>query len=601
MENKKIKICSVANNDTFVKFLLIPQLRFLMKEGYDVSVACSQGKWIPDIEKEGIKVKTIKIKRKITPFYDIVTLYRLWSYFRKERFDIVHTNNPKPGLLGQVAAKMAGVPIIINTVHGFYFQNNSSYLKRRFFIVVERFAAKCSSLILFVNKEDMETALRECIGNRALIKYLGGGVNVTKFNHALFPPAFISAKKEKLAIPKDHRVVGIVARLVQEKGYLDLFEAFRLILKKFPKTTLLVVGAREPEKNDAVHPDVVKEYGIEKNVIFLGERNDVDQIYPLMDVFVLPSYREGLGVAILEAMAEERPVVASDIRGCNEEIDNGKNGILIPVKSPDKLAAAIMDLFGNQAKAKELGENARLKVEEYFNENLIFERMKNYYGELIEEKLTTLKRSNISLLMKRILDVFFALLLLLLFSPIMIIIAILIKLDSRGPVFYQGERVGKDGVMFNMCKFRTMIVNAQNLGTIHASRNDPRITPVGGFLRTCKFDELPQLFNILKGEMSFVGPRPQVKHYVDLYTKEEKKSLSVRPGMTDYATIYYINQDDVVDEKDVDGSYQETIEPKKNELRLKYVNDNSLFIDAAIIFKTIAAIIKKNVLKLKDK
>lgn len=382
---RKIKICYVANADAFVKFLLLPQLKFLVKEGYDVYAVCSGGKWMADIEKEGIKVKAIKIKRKITPFYDLVTLFRLFSYFRMEKFDIVHTNNPKPGLLGQLAAKIAGVPIIINTIHGLYFQNNTSFLKRRFFIMIEKIAAKCSSLIFFVNKEDMDTAVEERICSKNLIDYLGGGINVDKFDSSIFSKDFIEKKKEQLGIKPGYRVVGIVARLVKEKGYLELFEAFQSVLKVFPKTILLVVGPKEPEKRDGINIEVVENYGIKENVIFLGERDDTDQIYPVMNIFALPSYREGLGVAILEAMAERRPVVASDIRGCREEIENGKNGILVPVKNSDELAKAIIYLFNNPNEAQQLGDNARLRVEKYFKEEIIFDRIKEGHRKLLSK------------------------------------------------------------------------------------------------------------------------------------------------------------------------------------------------------------------------
>lgn len=200
-------------------------------------------------------------------------------------------------------------------------------------------------------------------------------------------------------------------------------------------------------------------------------------------------------------------------------------------------------------------------------------------------------------MMKRSFDIVFSLLGLILTFPLFLIIAVLIKLDSRGPVFYWGERVGRFGKIFKIFKFRTMIENAEKKGSIHASRYDPRITKIGRFLRRYKIDELPQLINILKGEMSFVGPRPQVKYYVDFYNEEKKISLTVRPGMTDYATICYIDQEDIVDEKNVDKSYQEKIEPEKNKLRVKYVKNRSFFIDIQIIFQTILAIIKKIILK----
>ncbi len=383
---KKIKICYVANSVRAVKFLLLPQLKFLIKEGYDVSVVCSGGEWLSDIEKEGIKVKVVKIRRKISPVYDVVTLYKLWSYFKYEKFHIVHTNNPKPGLLGQLAARMAGVSIIVNTIHGLYFHENSSKAKRSIFIFVERVAAICSDLIFSVNKEDIDTLIKNKIAPSEKIKYLGNGINTKKFTLNRFTKEFVAKKKKEINVPENYSVVGIVARLVKEKGYMDLFEAFRIILEKYPKTILLAIGPKEPEKKDAIVPKIVKDFGIENNAIFLMERDDVDELYSLMDVFVLPSYREGLPISLLEAMAEKRAIVATDIRGCREEIENGKSGILVPIKNSEKLAKAIIFLFNNPDKAKEFGENARLTVEKYFNEDIVFGRIKEEYIRIIKEK-----------------------------------------------------------------------------------------------------------------------------------------------------------------------------------------------------------------------
>lgn len=597
MKSKKLKICHIANADKVVNFLLLPQLKFLKKAGHEVYAVCSFGRWEEEIKRQGINIKNIKIKREISPFSDLVTLFRLFFYFKKERFDIVHTHTPKIGLLGQLAAKMAGVPVIVNTIHGLYFQNTSSILKRQFFILMEKIAALCSDLIFSQSKEDVDTVIKERIAKKEKIQYLGNGIDVEKFSCERFLNEFIQKKKEELKIPTGYKVVGVVARLVKEKGYLDLFKAFQQILKDFPKTILLVVGAKEPEKKDAVNPDVVRDFGIEKNVLFLGERMDVDEIYPLMDVFVLPSYREGMPRSVLEAMAEKRPIVATNIRGCREEVDDGENGILVPVNDFQKLSKAIAFVFKNYDKARVMGMSARVKVEKSFNENIVFDKIITGYDEVVKNKMQSKKNKIFYLFIKRILDFTLSLLLLVVFSPIFLILTVFIKLDSAGPVFYRGERIGRYGKSFKIWKFRTMVPNAENLGTIHAAKNDSRITKVGGFLRTCKLDELPQLINILKGEMSFVGPRPQVKHYVDLYSEEEKLSLIARPGMTDYATVAYINQEDLVDEKNVDQYYREKIEPLKNQLRIKYIKDSSLFMDIKIVFQTVGVIIKKNILK----
>jgi glycosyltransferase involved in cell wall biosynthesis len=317
----------------------------------------------------------------------LIALILLISFFKKEKFDIVHTHTPKASFLSQLAAKIAGVPIIINTIHGFYFHENSSWLTKIFFILMEKITAKCSTLLFSINKEDIETAIKKKICVSDLIKYSGDGIDLNRFSLQRFSEEFILNKKKQLGINSAKKVVGIVARLVEEKGYLELFEAFKKVLEKFPETLLLIVGPLEPEKKDKIRPEIVEKYQIEKSVIFLGERTDVEEIYPLMDVFVLPSHREGLGLAILEASAMEKPVIATNIRGCREAIDDGETGILVPPKNPEKLAEAITYLLLNPEKANVMGKEGRKKVQREFDERLVFDRMKKEYQRLIKEKL----------------------------------------------------------------------------------------------------------------------------------------------------------------------------------------------------------------------
>jgi len=183
---------------------------------------------------------------------------------------------------------------------------------------------------------------------------------------------------------------------------------------------------------------------------------------------------------------------------------------------------------------------------------------------------------------------------LIILSPLFLIIAILIKLDSEGPVFYRGERVGKDGKPFRIFKFRTMVKNAEKLGGPSTSADDPRLTKVGKILRKYKLDELPQLINVLKGEMSLVGPRPEVKIYVDMLKPEEKeKILSVRPGMTDLASLWDFHEEEVLKgSEDPEKTYMEKIRPKKVQLQLEYVKNRSFLLDLKIIFKTLIRLIK---------
>ena len=379
--NKNIKICYVVSVDITLKFLLLPQLKFLQSQGYDVHAVCSPGKWVEDIKKEGIKVETIQIKRKIfSPVSDIIALTKLILFLKKEKFDVVHTHTPKAGFVGRIAAKLAGIPIIINTVHGFYFTEHTPFILKKFFIFLEKLAAKCSDIIFFVNKEDMQTAVAEKICPSEKERYFGGWIDLKKFNPSNFFEEFKIKLKKDLGLAEMDKVIGIVARLVEEKGYLELFSAFKKVLEIFPGAVLMIIGQREPQKKDAI--DVEKS----PNILYLGEKTDVEKFYSIMDVFVLPSHREGLGISLIEASAMERPVVATDIRGCREAVENGKTGILVPVKNPERLAEAIIYLLENSGVAAEMGRQGRQKVEKEFDERLVFDRIKKEYDRLIIEK-----------------------------------------------------------------------------------------------------------------------------------------------------------------------------------------------------------------------
>jgi lipopolysaccharide/colanic/teichoic acid biosynthesis glycosyltransferase len=190
--------------------------------------------------------------------------------------------------------------------------------------------------------------------------------------------------------------------------------------------------------------------------------------------------------------------------------------------------------------------------------------------------------------LKRVFDVVGSLGGLVLLWPMMLLVAVAIKLEDGGPVFYRGRRIGRFGRAFNMLKFRTMVVNAERIGPSSTGEDDPRITRVGGWLRRCKLDELPQLINVVRGEMSFVGPRPQVEWAVSLYTPDERALLDVRPGITDYASLMYHNEGEILkNSADPDRDYLVKIAPGKIRLGLEYVRRRSFWKDVQIILATV--------------
>ncbi|MEZ7719549.1 sugar transferase [Haemophilus paraphrohaemolyticus] len=195
--------------------------------------------------------------------------------------------------------------------------------------------------------------------------------------------------------------------------------------------------------------------------------------------------------------------------------------------------------------------------------------------------------------MIRFFDFILSLVGLVVLAPIFIVLAIWIKIDSKGPVFYKQVRVGQNSIDFGLFKFRSMVVDADKKGLITVGGRDPRITRSGYFIRKYKLDELPQLINVLVGDMSLVGPRPEVRKYVDLYTDEQQKVLSVKPGITDYASIEYMDENEILGKSsDPEKTYIEEIMPEKIKYNMKYISNKSLFEYFKIILLTVLKIVR---------
>jgi len=195
--------------------------------------------------------------------------------------------------------------------------------------------------------------------------------------------------------------------------------------------------------------------------------------------------------------------------------------------------------------------------------------------------------------LKRLFDIIFSLFGILALFPLLLLISILIILSSPGAVFYFQKRVGRHGKPFRLMKYRTMYANADKKGLLTVGGRDPRITPIGYYLRKYKLDELPQLFNVLFGSMSLVGPRPEVQKYVDLYSEEQKNVLQVKPGITDYASIEYFNENELLGQSEnAELTYITEIMPAKLKLNMKYIQNPGLQTDIKIIMKTIVRIFK---------
>ena len=386
MTTQLFRVAHITTVDVSLHLLLLNQLLSIEEQGYKVTGISSPGDHVSVIEATGIQHIAVPMTRNFTPLADLVSLWRLYRILSRERFEIVHTHNPKPGLLGQLAAKMAGVPIIVNTIHGFYFHDGMSPFWQRFYILMEKIAARHSDAILSQNREDVLTAIDKGICSPDKIKYLGNGIDIHRFDRARVSAKAIARKRKEFNIDASRPVVGFTGRLVTEKGVLELLQAARLILDKISDVQFVFVGPIDREKPDALTPAVAKKYGVANACIFTGMCQDMPELYGLMDVFVLPSHREGFPRSPMEASAMSVPCVVTNIRGCREAVEHNRNGLLVPLGDVNALAIAILRLLSDRDLAQRMGEAGREMAKARFDEQQVFDKIKAEYTHLLGKK-----------------------------------------------------------------------------------------------------------------------------------------------------------------------------------------------------------------------
>lgn len=368
--NRRPRVAHVTTVDLTLRFLLLGQLRRLRDEGFEVVGISALGPWVADLEAEGIRhIPWPHATRAWSVADDARAFVELVGILRRERFDLVHTHNPKPGILGRVAARLAGVPCVENTVHGLYAMPEDRLARKIPVLGLEWLAARFSDLELYQSEEDLAWARRVRLVGRSRAMLLGNGTDLSRFDPSLVGSDRLTALRAELSIPDGALVVGTVGRLVAEKGYRELFAAARLVRAEIPDVRFLAVGGLEPEKVDAITEDEIARASDDVRVT--GWREDIRDLMALIDVFALPSWREGMPRSAIEAAAMARPLVLTDIRGCREVARDGIEGILVPPRDPARLAEAILRLLGDPALRGRMGEAARDRAIRRFDERRV--------------------------------------------------------------------------------------------------------------------------------------------------------------------------------------------------------------------------------------
>lgn len=373
-----MKILHLATVASSHRYLLLPQLEALKAAGHEVVAVSAPGEDVAQLEAAGIRHRALDgSTRGFDLRADLQAARSFARIVRDERPDVVHTHNPKPGVYGRIVARLCGVPRVVNTVHGLYATPEDPLKRRAAVYGMEAVAARFSHLELVQNAEDAELMRRSPLAPGSIVRDLGNGISMRRFVDDRAGEHRSRVRRE-LGIAPDAVAVISVGRLVAEKGFNELLAASASV--RGPHE-LVIVGPDDVEKADALPQDLL-DSARRRGVRFLGHRDDIEDLLPAFDLFVLASYREGVPRAAMEAAACGLPIVATDIRGCRQVVEDEVSGLLVPRAEVDPLAKAMDRLVTDDELRRQFGKAARAKAEAEFDERDVIRRLFDAYEEL---------------------------------------------------------------------------------------------------------------------------------------------------------------------------------------------------------------------------
>jgi glycosyltransferase involved in cell wall biosynthesis len=381
------RLVHVTTTDISLALLLGPQLRAFQRAGYETIGVSAPGPYAAQLEEWGIRHVPLRYAtRAMAPHRDVAALAELRRVFMQLHPTIVHTHNPKPGVYGRLAARAARVPAIVNTVHGLYAQPEDPLPRRALVYGLERVASTCSHAELLQNMEDIPVLRRLGVPARKL-RLLGNGVDLDRFDPEHIDPSRRKLLRREWGIADDAVVCGVVGRLVWEKGYREVFAAAAQLRSRMPDLHFVVIGPLDGDKADSISQLDMARATRDANIVFAGERHDIDHCYSAFDLYALASYREGFPRSAMEAAAMGLPIVATDIRGCRQVVEHGTTGTLVPVHDVDRLARAVEELGRDVSRRARYGEAARAKARREFDQQRCIDITLGVYTELLARRV----------------------------------------------------------------------------------------------------------------------------------------------------------------------------------------------------------------------
>ena len=385
------KLIRITTVPISFKVLLKGQLRFMASNGFDVKGVSSEGEELKEVlENEGIMMKVINMSRKITPFQDLKSLWEMWNFLRKEKPQIVHTHTPKAGIIGMLAARLAGVPHRLHTVAGLPLMEATG-IKRKILNFVEKLTYSSATRVYPNSKGLYDFILQNNFTQSNKLKIIANGssngINTTFFSPDQVTELERVALREKLNIQPDDFVFVFVGRIVSDKGINELIKAFSELKtaenNELTSIKLLLVGGLESDL-DPLHPETLAEINQNKGIISAGFQQDVRPFFAISDALAFPSYREGFPNVVMQAGAMGLPSIVSDINGCNEIIVEGENGLIIPSKNVEKLKEKMLTLARDKNLYIKLKENSRRMIENRYEQSVVWKALLEEYEGLLQ-------------------------------------------------------------------------------------------------------------------------------------------------------------------------------------------------------------------------
>jgi glycosyltransferase involved in cell wall biosynthesis len=385
-----IKLCIISTIPTTIKAFFGDQLRFLHENDYDITVVTSSvigmqdyGSPLPD----SIQLRTVKMSRTISPFEDFRAFKEVLKILKEGKFDIVQYVTPKAALLGSMASFFAKVPVRLYLMWGLYYVTLAGF-KKFIFKNIERIICSCSTAIAPDSKGNVKFAVEEGLCRADKIGVVGNG-SANGVDTEKFDPDKLSEEgkriRAELKIPETAKVFGCIAAIVGDKGINELMEAFQIVSQKYSDVYLLYIG--QTTEKDPVKSATLEIINNHPRIIHLGWQTQPEKYMAAMDIFVLPTYREGFGVVNIEASAMRLPVISTDVPGPQESIVNGETGILVPAKEVEPLIEAMSCFLDDPIYAKKLGEAGRKRVQDFYEQKKLWQAILEHRRMLLETKV----------------------------------------------------------------------------------------------------------------------------------------------------------------------------------------------------------------------